>query len=155
MTERAQHNQASLYKRDFHAWARQQVRALSERRIVDVDWANVAEELDDLGKSEQKEIRNRLKILLLHLLKWHYQPDARKSGWAASIREQRQEIADVIDDSPSLHNEPAMRLDWAYVRARGLASDETGLPPSTFPDECPYAIDTVLNEDWLPGADEA
>ena len=153
MAENAIKNQPSLYERDFHAWAREQARVLAERRTLEVDWANVAEELDDLGKSKQREIRNRLKVLLLHLLKWQVQPEGRKGGWAATIREQRQEIADVIDDNPSLHGEPAARIGWAYARARGLASDETGLAPDAFPATCPYGVAQVLDEDWLPDAE--
>jgi len=142
----------TLYETDFYAWTRAQVAALSEGRAGDLDWAALAEEIEDLGNEKPREIRSRLEVLLLHLLKWAYQGEKRKGGWEASIIVQRNEIDDVIESSPSLRREPALRLAKAYTRARRRAAAETGLPLRTFPEDCPFALDDVMRDEWLPDA---
>lgn len=144
----------SLYETDFYAWTRLQVRALADRRVADIDWAALAEEIDDLGNEKPREIRSRLEVLLLHLLKWAYQPEMRKGGWEATIIVQRNDITDVIEGSPSLRREPASAFVKAYTRARKRAAAETGLSIARFPESCPFALEDVLREDWLPDAAE-
>jgi hypothetical protein len=87
---------------------------------------------------------------LLHLLKWRYQPTHRAPSWRRSIRQARDAIADVLEDSPSLRDYPTGRLPLAYRRARRDAVEETGLPPATFPDPCPWTVEQVLDEDFWP-----
>lgn len=144
--------------KDFHAWTEQQADALRRRAANEIDWDNLLEEIETLGRSERHEITSRLKILLLHLLKWRFQPDAGRAAdeppnrWRASIFEARSRIAELIDESPSL--QPHLRDQFAkvYPVARKLAQIEMGgLTLADLPEACPWSIEDVLNEDFLPG----
>ena len=94
------------------------------------------------------QIRSRLKVLLVHLLKWKCQPELQCGSWRGSIREARDQIEDVLDDNPSLKAYPAECLPKAYARARTKALDETGL--LSLPETCPWTIDEILDGDFLP-----
>ncbi len=98
---------ASLYDRDYYTWTLEQARALRERRTSDLDWANLAEEVEDLGKSERRELQNRLEVLLAHLLKWQFQPKRRSRSWSATIAVQRVKIRQLLDQNPGL--KPSIR----------------------------------------------
>ena len=103
-----------------------------------------------MARSDRREIRNRLTVLLLHLLKHEFQPRRRSRGWRATIAEQRQRIAAVIEDSPSLQLFPASILDRCYADARSQAALETGLTSAAFPERCRFSLGQVLDPDWLP-----
>ncbi len=135
---------------DFCAWTQHTAQLLRERRWDEIDMAQLIEEVEDLGRSERSGIKSQLSRLLLHLLKWQYQPQRRSDSWLDSINDARIQIEDKIEDSPSLRCYPAEQLDAAYTRARRQAANQTGLPLSTFPAECFYAIADVLDEDFLP-----
>jgi hypothetical protein len=137
---------------DFSAWTQHTAQLLRERRWDEIDMEQLIEEVEDLGRSERNSIKSQLSRLLLHLLKWQYQPPRRSDSWLDSINDARTQIEDKIEDSPSLNRHPAEQLDAAYARARRRAASQTGLPLSTFPAGCPYIIDDVLDEDFLPGA---
>lgn len=140
------------YDEDFYAWSQDQAKKLRDRRHNEVDWENVAEEIESLGRSQRREIRSRLLILLLHLLKWEFQPDQRKRGWQASIVEAREELASELDDSPSLRDYPGQAIARQYEVARIKAAAETGLPRDAFPATSPYTIEQVLDPHFLPGS---
>jgi hypothetical protein len=142
----------TLYERDFYAWTRDQAAKLRARAHNDIDWDNVAEEIETVGRSDKKEIRSRLEVLLRHLLKWQFQPDKRKSGWHSTISEQRTQLLSLIEDSPSLRDFPGQELEKMYRIARLKADDETGLGLQSLPPKCPYTIGQVLDEEFLPGA---
>lgn len=138
------------YEEDFYAWTVEQARLLREGEFSAVDVANLAEEIESLGRSDRREIRSRLTVLLLHLLKWHHQPEGRSTGWSGTIREQRRQMALLLDESPSLRPFVAAALRPAYQDAREIAAEETGLPQSKFPAECPFAAGEVLSRSFLP-----
>src|SRR5712692_1231317 len=92
----------SLYESDFYTWTQEQARLLRERRFDDLDLDNLVDEVASVGSSEKREIRNRLKVLLTHLLKWKFQPGLRGNSWRRTIREQRESIVDIVQSSPSL-----------------------------------------------------
>src|SRR6266852_2264944 len=117
----------SLYESDFYTWTQEQARLLRERRFDDLDLDNLVDEVASVGSSEKREIRNRLKVLLTHLLKWKLQPGRRGNGWSNTISAQRQNISDILESSPSLrpYFEHAMRA--AYLGATVAASQQTGL----------------------------
>jgi hypothetical protein len=140
-----------LYDRDFYAWSQEQAEKLRARAHNEIDWENVAEEIETLGRSDKKEIRSRLEVLIRHLLKWEFQPDKRKSGWRITIVEQRHQLHYLIDESPSLREFPGSQLQSMFSLARLKAQDETGLSLSTFPKQSPYSISQVLDERFLPG----
>jgi len=133
---------------DFHAWSLRQAEALRRRAGNEIDWDNVAGEIEALGRSFEDQIESRLEILLQHLLKWRYQPDMQCRSWLASIMEQRRRIARVIVKNPSLRNYPGEYLANAFEEARAMAMLETGL--DRMPEECPWTIARVLDDDFLP-----
>jgi hypothetical protein len=143
--------QLTPYDVDYAQWCAEQGALLRAGRLDALDRENLAEEIESLGRSDKKEIRSRLKELLLHLLKWHFQPKKRKGGWRASIVDQRTELKDLLDESPSLRNLPSMEVGKWYPIARMKAADETGLGESAFPTDCPYAIEEILDENFFPG----
>jgi len=141
---------AAAYDEDFFAWTEEQARLLRAGELAEIDALNLAEEVESVGKSDRREIRSRLIVLLAHLLKWRFQPDARSSGWVGTIREQRDQIEAILEDSPSLRPVIAEVLSRTYKRAHAIATEETGLPDTTFPTVCPFTSDQILAEDFLP-----
>lgn len=138
-----------LYDQDFYDWTQEQARALRERRFADLDIENIAEELETLGRSDKREIRSRVCVILVHLLKWRYQPAGLSSSWNGTLMEQRDELRRVLEDSPSLRRLPEQSLTSEFERARRKAAMETGLSPETFPNTCPFSVEDVLS-DHLP-----
>ena len=138
------------YSIDLSLWASETADLIRERRWQDIDLEHLAEELEDLGKSEKRGIASQLVRLLIHLLKWEYQPQRRSDSWLDSITDSRLQIELAITDSPSLKKYPLLELDQVYQRARSNAAKQTRLPLSTFPEICPYTLDKILAEDWLP-----
>ncbi len=141
----------SLYESDFHAWLKDQATKLRDRSHNDLDWENLAEEIESVGRSERHQIRSRLEILILHLLKWQFQPGRRSESWRITISEQRVWISDIIEMSPSLKRFPAQVFKEVYRRGRQRAVDETGMLPSVFPADAPFTIAQALDPKFLPG----
>jgi hypothetical protein len=135
---------------DWFAWTQHQALALREGRLADLDLETLAEEIETLGRSEQSEIENRLSVLLVHLLKWCYQPSQRSSSWAGTINEQRRKIRRRIAQSPSLLSYPDLVFAEEYRDARRQAAIESGLTLDTFPEEPPFSIGQALQDDFLP-----
>ena len=149
----ANHSDASscLYETDFYAWTQEQARLLRQQQWHSIDWANLIEEIESLGKQQRQELRNRLSILLGHLLKWHFQPQQRSRSWLATIRIQQLDIAELLEDNPSLEPVVSALTQKAYPKAIELAVSETDLRGSTFPADCPYSRDDILAPDFFPG----
>lgn len=141
---------AAAYDTDFFSWTEQQARLLRAGELTDVDAQNLAEEIESAGRSDRREIRSRLIVLLTHLLKWEFQPDARSGGWLGTIRGQRDEILAILEDSPSLRPVVPSGLARAYKRARENATEETRLPDTAFPAEYPFTPEQILDEGFLP-----
>lgn len=137
---------------DFNRWINQTTHLLREQRWHEIDVPTLITEIEDLGKSERRGITSQLTRLLLHLLKWQYQPQRRSDSWLDSITDARTQIDLTIADSPSLQNYPAEQLAESYQRACRQAAQQTKIPLSLFPEVCPYRIDQILAEDWLPEA---
>ncbi|KQU02329.1 hypothetical protein ASG60_17790 [Methylobacterium sp. Leaf469] len=140
-----------LYDTDLYLWTQAQAALLRTSRRQDIDWHHLAEEIESVGGSQKSEIRNRLAILLQHLLRWEFQPEKRKYGWRASIVEQRLQIDGLVDVSPSLRSWPETVLAKSYRLARVRAADETGLPEATFPEVCPNFMAQLLDDGFYPG----
>lgn len=119
----------TLYDIDFNLWIEQTVNQLKKGNLKDLDIENLVEEIESMGRSEKREIYSRLKVLLIHLLKWKYQPYKKTSIWIATINEQRTQINLILKDSPSL--KPYLRDNWedCYQDARIDAATETFLSP--------------------------
>lgn len=153
MAENAIRNEPSLYERDFHEWTRQQARAIAERRVADVDWVNVAEEMESVGASERRALKSYLVNVLAHLAKWEHQPEKRKYGWQDSIAQGRLHIAGIIDASPSLKHLPVESLDWCWSHARRKAALEMRREVGTLPETCPYSAGQAMDRSFMPGPD--
>jgi hypothetical protein len=138
------------YNKDLYLWGQEHIKLLKQGRLNELDIEHLIEEIEDMGKSEQRGISSHLRVLLIHLLKWEFQERFRGGSWLGSIRNSRLSIDDLIKTSPSLKNKPQNDLSEIYKQAREWASDETGLKLETFPEECPYSIEQVLNKSWLP-----
>ena len=140
-----------LYDSDFYAWSRQQADLLRAGKLTQADIENIAEEIESMGRTEKRELVSRLEVLLLHLLKWRYQPDRRGPSWEASIRVQRYGIEDHLDDNPSLKPLLPQALASAFRKARVAVVAETGLTGTTFPETCPWTVEQVLDGGFWPG----
>lgn len=141
-----------LYETDFVEWIDQAVALLKQRKFSELDLENLIEEVESLGRSEKNVLRSNLRVLLLHLLKWQYQPSKQSGSWRGSIREHRIRIQEVHGDSPSLKSFYIASVAASYQKARQLAADETGLDISIFPKECPYPPEQILESEFLPKA---
>jgi hypothetical protein len=141
----------NLYETDFYAWTQEQVMLLRYQQWGQIDLPNLIEEVESLGKQQRQELRNRLSILLGHLLKWHHQPEYRSRSWLATLRIQRLDITQLLEDNPSLKPYLEEALDKAYVKGIELAVKETNLPHQTFPAECPYKFADILDHNFYPG----
>jgi hypothetical protein len=148
---RAMPVKSPLYDRDFYAWSREQAELLRAGKLAQADIEHIAEEIDSMGRTEKRELISRLEVLLLHLLKWRFQPGKRGPSWEASTRVQRDRIADHLEDNPSLKPILPQALASAYRHAALEAVAETGLARSTFPGTCPWAVEEVLDEGFWPG----
>ncbi|MCA1992008.1 MAG: DUF29 domain-containing protein [Coleofasciculus sp. S288] len=142
---------STLYESDFYAWTQQQAKLLQEEKWSYLDVPNLVEEIESLGRQERREQRNRLGILIGHLLKWQFQPENRSKSWLATIREQRKQVLDLIDESPSLQPYLPEALIKAYESGLNLAVCETSLNYKAFPSDCPYSSEQVLDAEFFPG----
>lgn len=140
---------SSLYVNDFLGWLSQQELALKNRDGASLDWENLAEELAEMGISERNELKNRLIVLLVHLLKWQYQPNKRSVSWFTTIANQRDDLEDLLSESPGLQQYIPDILAKAYRNARREASAETGLALTIFEEVCPYGISQILNTEFV------
>jgi hypothetical protein len=143
-------DKTSLYETDFYAWTQEQVSLLNIKNWEKLDTLNLIEEIDSLGRKERQELRNRLGILLGHLLKWQFQPQHRSSSWLSTIREQRIQIQLLLEDSPSLKPYLQEVFPKAYELGLALALRETKLGEQIFPEECPYSLEEALEPKRLP-----
>ena len=138
------------YDSDIVAWANEQAELIRAGRFDLLDLEHIAEEIEDVGKSERRELVSRMVVLLMHLLKWQYQPERRGASWERTIRLQRRDVAFCLNETPSL---APMLKDHVWIgvfwdKAVAQAIAETGL--DLFPEVCPWSMDEVLKSDWLP-----
>lgn len=149
----------TTYHEDVVAWANEQAALLRAGRLDLIDIDHIADEIEDVGKSEQRELASRMAVLLMHLLKWQYQPqlrEAHRASWLSTIEEQRSGIARRLKKTPSLKaslNDPDWWLDAWQDGVHG-AVRETRLERATFPASCPWVVSQILDDDWLPDSKE-
>ncbi len=138
------------YETDVAAWASEQARLIRTGQFDLLDLEHIAEEIEDVGKSEQRELASRMAVLLAHLLKWQYQPERRGSSWARTIKEQRKRVLLALDQTPSLKpvlsHQPWQDDVWSDAIAQAIS--ETGI--DTLPEACPWAVAEILATGWLP-----
>ena len=138
------------YETDFYLWTQQQAALLRQGEFnrVDLDVANIAEEIESMGRRDRFSMRSYLHNILLHLLKWKHQPERRSTSWKLSIRNGRHQVRNLIKDSPSLKPQLAAIVDDEYPSSRENAADETALPLSTFPEQCPFTSEQITGDYW-------
>jgi hypothetical protein len=142
-----------LYDQDFYAWTQSTAELIRAGKWYDLDREALAEEVESLGRNENRELEHQLEVLVVHLLKWRYQPEkrARGSSWLRTILEQRRRLHRLVSQSPSLRPTlPAILTEsYAYIRQR--ASLETHLSLTTFPETCPWQLEEqILHDDFWP-----
>jgi len=138
------------YDNDFYAWTVYNAKLLREGKLSEIDIEHIAEEIESMGKSEKRELLNRLALLIAHLLKWKYQSARRSNSWKYTIKEQRLRLTRLLADSPSLKKELETKISDAYEDACYIALSETGLNEETFPVDCPFNLQNCLDQDYFP-----
>jgi hypothetical protein len=139
-----------LYERDFYAWANEQATLLRAGKIGEADIEHIAEEIESMGRTEKRELISRFTVLMLHLIKWRYQPGLRGPSWRATIRLQRHDLNSHLGDNPSLKALLPEAIEQAYGRALIEAETETGLLKSVFPAACPWSFEEMMADDFWP-----
>jgi hypothetical protein len=134
---------ASLYEADETAWLDEMANLIRAGRLEDLDFSHLQEYLADMANRDRKEVGSRLRVLLMHLLKWEHQPECRTRSWLASIVTQRDELEDDVAGGV-LRAHAINVLPKSYAKAVREAIAETGLPATTFPPDCPYTLDEVM-----------
>jgi hypothetical protein len=138
------------YEQDIVAWANEQAAHVRAGRFELLDLEHIAEEIEDVGKSEQRELESRMAVLLAHLLKWQYQPNRQSVSWTVTIRTQRERCNIRLKKTPSL-KVSLTDTDWimdVWADAVDQAAKDTNL--DVFPTTCPWNISDVLKDGWLP-----
>jgi type I site-specific restriction-modification system R (restriction) subunit len=141
---------SDLYEKDAYSWALSQADALRRRLANEIDWENVAEEIESVGRSQASELRSRYITLLMHLLKWQFQTERRSRSWANTIKRERREITSHLAENPGLQPRLQELLESAYETARIDASTETDLPEEAFPLANPFSLEAAMDENFWP-----
>jgi len=147
-------NRSTGYDEDVVAWATEQARLIRARAFDRLDIEHIADEIEDVGRSERRELASRMAVLLVHLIKWQFQPARRGASGRATITHQRQRIALALDETPSLKvalREPRW-LQAAWLDSLGQAARETRRSAARFPDNCPWTTEQILDADFWPSA---
>ena len=139
---------STTHEKDFYAWTNEQVQLLKTGQLNQIDWQNIAEEIEDMGRSEKRQLESRLEILIMHLLKWQFQPNLRSRSWQLTIKEQRLRLEKILQKNPSLQPNLTEAIEDVYPLATLSAERETGL--SLFPETCPYTLIEILSPEFLP-----
>jgi len=139
-----------LYETDFYAWANEQAALLRAGKLSAADIEHIAEEIESMGRTEKRELINRLKVLLMHLLKWQCQPVGRSISWQLTIKEQRREVARHLADNPSLKARLPETMADAYGDAVIAAARETSMPEDTFLTDCPWSFEEIMDAAFWP-----
>ncbi len=139
---------ADLYATDFYAWTQAQASFLRQGKIDALDVVNLVEEIESLGRQQRQELKNRLGVLIGHLLKWQHQSNHRSKSWKYTIQEQRLQILDLLDQNPSLKAHQDEAVAKGYQLGLLLVGRETPLDPSLLPQTCPFSLEQLLNSDF-------
>lgn len=141
------------YDRDYHLWLEETAQLLKNKNFNQLDLENLVEEIETLGRSERNKLISSLRLIYQHLLKWQYQPEKRSKSWTDTIDRERDNINDYIEDMSSLKRllDNPEAIAKAYSRGRRDAMKETGI--NNLPRECPFAIEQVIDPNYLPSSD--
>jgi len=140
----------TLYDTDFNQWIEETAKTLKAGNFQALDLENLIEEIESMGSNNKREIKSRLIVLLMHLLKCKYQPEKQTRSWIATINTQRTEIDLVLEESPSLRSHLTASIANCYKKAQLNAATETKLPATVFPSKCPFTQEQILDPDYFP-----
>ncbi|MCI4624432.1 MAG: DUF29 domain-containing protein [Candidatus Magnetoovum sp. WYHC-5] len=140
----------SLYERDFYEWGLYNAELLRQGRLSEIDIENIAEELESMSRRDKREVGNRLKLLIAHLLKWQYQSIRRSNSWRSTISDQRAQIKYLIKDSPSLKHSIEVIISESFEDAKVSFEDETGISQKHLPFNCPYSFEQMMDNRFWP-----
>lgn len=140
----------TLYETDFYAWTQHQAALLRAEEFEQIDWNNLIEEIESLGRSEKHEVESRLIVIIMHLLKLQHQPARRTRSWNVTISTQRVDLERLLADNPSLRARLPEAVNQIYTAAVKKAAAETGLDKRTFPAQCPWSADQIVDEEFWP-----
>ena len=132
------------YEDDFHAWTQQKAEFLRSQDFGELDWSNIAEEIESMGRSEKRQLESHLEVLMMHMLKWEYQPNRQSCSWQFTIKEQRLRIEKLLSENPSLRSQLKNYIEKSYPLVILKAERETGL--SNFPTECPFTLEEIFTK---------
>ena len=140
----------TLYDKDFYLWIQTTAELLKQHRFTELDLENLIDEIETMGRSEKRAVKSNLEVVIIHLLKYKYQPEKRSNSWRYTIREHRKRLREALEESPSLKPFLSEVFEKCYQEARTLAADETGLAIASFPEQSPFTSEQTLNPDYLP-----
>ncbi|MCI4624617.1 MAG: DUF29 domain-containing protein [Candidatus Magnetoovum sp. WYHC-5] len=140
----------TLYETDFYQWALHNAELLRQGRLTEIDIDNIAEEIESMGRNNKKELTSRLIVLIMHLLKWQYQPKRRSRSWKLTISTQRSEIGLLFENSPSLKYDIETVIEKSFKNAKILFEDQTGISKQTLPEICPYIFEQLSDYEFWP-----
>ena len=136
------------YETDFYQWTQQQAALLREGQFSELDTVHLIDEIEDMGASNRRALGSQLENILMHLLKWQYQPDRRGNSWKSSILKGRNAVDRLLEDSPSLTPQLPAMITAEYRRAKKEAASETSLSLATFPEQCPFTVEQITGDYW-------
>lgn len=145
---------SNLYETDFYAWTLEQSKLLKEGDFKHLDITNLVEEIDSLGKQQRQELRNRLGVLIGHLLKWDYQPEKRSKSWRVTMQIQRREIKELLEENPSLKPYLPEAIAKGYKAGLDLVVLETPLDYPDLPEHCIYTAEQIFAPEFPAGIHE-
>lgn len=145
---------AVAYDQDLYTWSLEQAKLLRERKFDQLDLEHIIEEIEDVSKSEKRALESFLETLLMHLLKWKYEPSHQSRSWKFTIIEQRKRIGRHLLENPGLKSKLPEVLESAYEYAVSGAIRETGLAPEVFPETCPWSFEQFMDVDFWPDAQD-
>lgn len=138
------------HEKDVYGWAVHTAQLLREKKMSEVDFDGIIEELEEMGISNKHAFKNRLAQLIFHLLKWQFQPDFRGRSWEGSIEEQRIRLSDLLEGNPSLKPEIEESIKKAYKLSFSLVRKETPLDLKLLPTKCPYTFEQIMDDEFYP-----
>jgi hypothetical protein len=143
-------NTKTLYEQDFNLWIEETVNLLKNRQLDQIDYENLIEEVEDLGKNQKDDLEIHLENILRNLLRWKYLISERVNDWQVGLLRNRIDIKRIVRDSPSLGQYIDSVLDECYETARLLAATQMGVDIKTFPIDLPFTKEQILDPDYLP-----
>ncbi|MCC7220414.1 MAG: DUF29 domain-containing protein [Candidatus Contendobacter sp.] len=139
---------ATPYETDFYQWTQQQAALLRQGHFSELYTVHLIDEIEDMGASNRRALGSYLELIMLHLLKWRYQPERRCNSWGESIGKGRNAVERLLEESPSLTPRLSTMVTAEYRRAKKEASLETRLSLATFPEQCPFTVEQITGDYW-------